>query len=205
MTALRMPRELDEPDEAEGGATSRHRPGGGLLQSTLIIVGSFVALALALGLASRLALPTLLGATGPAGISRPAGSGDALAARPVPDRLVYRADAHGHFLIDASVNGAPIRFLLDTGASMVALSPEDARAAGIAPGDLRFSEAMNTANGVARAATVRLRSLRLGQFEVTEVPAVVMEQSMPVSLLGMSFLNRLGGYSIRDGVLTIDW
>ncbi|HWI29576.1 MAG TPA: TIGR02281 family clan AA aspartic protease [Stellaceae bacterium] len=204
MTALRS-RDLDEPDQAEDGATSRHRPGGGMLQSTLIIVGSFVALALALGLASRLALPTLLGAAGLAGISRPASSGGALAARPVPNRLVYRADAHGHFLIDASINGAPIRFLLDTGASMVALSPEDARAVGIAPGDLRFSETMNTANGVARAAPVRLRSLRLGQFEVTEVPAVVMEQSMPVSLLGMSFLDRLSGYSIRDRVLTIDW
>jgi predicted aspartyl protease len=45
----------------------------------------------------------------------------------------------------------------------------------------------------------------LEQLEVREVPAMVMQQAMPVSLLGMSFLNRLNGYSIKDGVLTIEW
>ena len=122
-----------------------------------------------------------------------------------PNRLLYRADGAGHFLIDASVNGAPVRFLLDTGASLVALTPEDARAAGLDPVALSYSAVMSTANGAARAAPTRLRSLRLGQLEIEDVPAVVMERPMAVSLLGMSFLDRLQGYSIREGVLSLDW
>lgn len=121
------------------------------------------------------------------------------------NRLVYRADRAGHFVIDAEVDGAPIRFLLDTGATLVALTPEDARAAGVDPQALSYSLTMSTANGTARAAPVRLRSLRLGQLEVEDVRAVVMERPMTVSLLGMSFLDRLSGYSIRDGILTVEW
>jgi aspartyl protease family protein len=122
-----------------------------------------------------------------------------------PNELVYRADSRGHFYLDAEVNGAPVHFLVDTGATVVALSPQDARAIGLAPDELNFSAVMSTANGTARAAPLQLRSLRLGQFEVEDVSAVVMEQPMAVSLLGLSFLNRLEGYSIRDGRLTLDW
>jgi aspartyl protease family protein len=121
------------------------------------------------------------------------------------NELVYRADGRGHFFLDAEVNGTPVHFLVDTGATLVSLSPQDARAIGLAPDELNFSAVMSTANGTARAAPLRLRSLRLGQLEVEDVPAVVMEQPMGVSLLGLSFLNRLEGYSIRDGRLTLDW
>jgi aspartyl protease family protein len=124
---------------------------------------------------------------------------------PVANTLTYAADSSGHYFIDAAVNGVPIRFMVDTGATFVALSPEDAAAAGIASQNLSFSDAVNTANGVTHAARTSLRSVRLGQFEVDDVAAVVMDQPMPFSLLGMSFLSRVDGYSIRDGVLTIDW
>jgi aspartyl protease family protein len=119
--------------------------------------------------------------------------------------LTYRADASGHFYVTAQVNGAPIRFLVDTGATVVALTPDDARAAGIFMASLQYTENMSTANGQARAAQTSLRDIRLDQLFVGDVAAVVMEQPMPVSLLGMSFLRRLNGYSIKDGVLTIDW
>src|SRR5579883_3048913 len=131
-----------------------------------------------------------------------------LAAKPAKgpsNQLVYQADRSGHFFVDAEVNGAPVRFLVDTGATVVALSPEDARAAGIAHSSLRFTEAVSTANGVARVARTTLRDVRLNQLAIEEVAAVVMEESMSVSLLGMSFLSRLDGYSIRDGRLTIEW
>jgi aspartyl protease family protein len=125
----------------------------------------------------------------------------------VSNLLTYRADRSGQFVVDAVVNGAPMRLLVDTGASGVVLTPEDARAAGLTSGTLRFSEQLATAHGTAAAARTTLREIRLDQLAVDEVPAVVVreEGSLPISLLGMTFLKRLTGYSIRDGVLTIEW
>jgi aspartyl protease family protein len=127
--------------------------------------------------------------------------------KPVSNLLSYRADRAGQFIVEAMVNGAKLRFLVDTGAYMVVLTPEDARAAGLTPATLRYSERLNTAHGTARGARTTLREIRLNQLAIDEVPAVVVEEegSLPISLLGMSFLTRLNGYSIRDGVLTIEW
>ena len=122
-----------------------------------------------------------------------------------PNTLSYRADRSGHFFIDAYVNGASVRFMVDTGATLVALSPQDAEAAGLSGRSLRFTQRVSTAHGEARVAPTSLRELRLGQFSTEEVSAVVMEDAMPVSLLGMSYLSRLTGYSIHDGVLTLEW
>lgn len=117
----------------------------------------------------------------------------------------YRADSRGQYYVDAAVNGAPLHFLVDTGASYVALTPKDAAFAGLSESSLRFSMPLNTAHGVAHAAPVVLREIRLQQLELNDVAAVVMDQPMATSVLGMSFLSRLDGYSIRDGVLTIEW
>ena len=118
--------------------------------------------------------------------------------------LVYPANRAGHVIIDAVVNGAPVRMLVDTGASFVTLTPADARAAGIAPGELVFNRRASTANGFVRMAIVTLREIRLGQLSVGDVPAAIIE-NLNVSLLGMSFLNRLQGYEMRGGRLTITW
>jgi aspartyl protease family protein len=123
---------------------------------------------------------------------------------PAPNKIVYTANGHGHVIVDAAVNGAPVRMLVDTGASLVALTFEDARAAGIDPDHLAFSARVNTANGAARIAPVTLREIRLDQLSVYDVPAAVM-QNLNISLLGMSFLKRLQGYEMRDGKLTINW
>lgn len=117
----------------------------------------------------------------------------------------YRSDAAGHFLIDAAINGANVRFLLDTGASIVTLSPKDAEAAGIDPRRLSYSQQAHTANGIARFAPVRLRELRIGQASFRDVDAAVMEKPMNTSLLGMTLLRRLDAYEIRDGKLTLWW
>ena len=118
--------------------------------------------------------------------------------------LVYPANEQGHVILDAAVNGASVRLLVDTGASLVTLTPADARAAGIAPGELVFNRRVSTANGSARMAPVTLREIRIGQLSIYDVPAAVLE-NLNISLLGMSFLGRLQGYEMRDGKLTINW
>jgi aspartyl protease family protein len=94
--------------------------------------------------------------------------------------------------------------LVDTGASLVTLTPEDAQNAGVTRGELVYSARVNTANGVARMAPIKLREVRIDQLSVYDVPAAVIE-NLNISLLGMSFLNRLQGYEMRDGKLTINW
>jgi aspartyl protease family protein len=118
--------------------------------------------------------------------------------------IVYPADEQGHVILDAAVNGAPIRALVDTGASLMTLTPADARAAGVDPGGLAFSGHVQTANGAARMAPITLREVRIGQLSIYDVSAAVLE-NLNVSLLGMSFLGRLQGYEMRDGKLTITW
>jgi clan AA aspartic protease (TIGR02281 family) len=126
--------------------------------------------------------------------------------RPVPSThtLVYRPGPLGHVVLTASVNGAPVRFLVDTGASTVALSPADARAAGINPNALAFDKTTTTANGVVRVAPVLLHEIRIEQLAVENVPAVV-DASLSGSLLGMSFLSRLKSFEMREGALTFSW
>ena len=123
---------------------------------------------------------------------------------PPTGTLSYHADQRGHFWVDAAVNGAPVRFMVDTGASAVVLTMTDAAAAGYGHGNLTFNVAMSTANGRARAAAIKLREVRIGQLAVSDVQAMVAE-NLNTSLLGMTFLKRLDGFEIRDGVLTINW
>ena len=106
--------------------------------------------------------------------------------------------------MDGTANGAAVHFLVDTGAGSVALTLADAAAAGVGRGSLDFSARISTANGIARAAPVRLREVRVGQLSVNDVSAFVAE-NLHVSLLGMSFLKRVEGFEIRDGVLTLNW
>jgi len=141
--------------------------------------------------------------------SVPAGPPVAPAAPPmtqaaVPNSAVYQSNRQGHVFVDAMVNGTPVHFLVDTGATFVSLTMADAEAAGFTRTELAFTGTTSTANGVARVAPVRLREVRLGEFAAGNVPAVVGEH-LGMSLLGQSFLNRLSGYQMRDGVLTLTW
>ena len=84
-----------------------------------------------------------------------------------------RAHRDGHFYIDSRVNGQDVRFLVDTGASVVALSPDDAERIGFDRTRLNFSQRLHTAGGVGRAAPVVIRTLELGDIRLTNVRAVV--------------------------------
>jgi len=103
---------------------------------------------------------------------------------------VLTADTRGHFVTQGSINGSSMRFLVDTGATLVSLGAADARRAGIDAAKGQAGMTM-TANGPARVWRVKLDSVRLGGISLSGVDAAVHEQDMPVVLLGMSFLNRM--------------
>jgi clan AA aspartic protease (TIGR02281 family) len=118
---------------------------------------------------------------------------------------VVEAGPGGHYLVEAMVNGAPVDFLVDTGASDIVLTLEDAERLGLQPETLRFTQRFATANGEVRGAPVVLREIRIGQFSLFDVPASVNEAPLRMSLLGMSFLAQLNGYEVEDGRLILRW
>ena len=123
---------------------------------------------------------------------------------PPGTQLIVHADSLGHFMLNAAVNGVPTKFIVDTGATFVALSKHDAAAAGIDLGQLVFNGRMSTANGETKAAAVRLQEIRYGGLVMNNVPAVVVE-TLEHPLLGLSFLRRLKSYEMRGDLLTIIW
>jgi clan AA aspartic protease (TIGR02281 family) len=118
---------------------------------------------------------------------------------------VVEADRSGHFLIEAHINGTPITFLVDTGASDIVLTLDDARRLGMEPRTLSYTQRFATANGEVRGAPVILRELRIGQLRLFDVAASVNEAPLGVSLLGMDFLEQLGSYEVRRGRLVLRW
>jgi aspartyl protease family protein len=114
-----------------------------------------------------------------------------------------RREPDNHFHVDADVNGRPVSFLIDTGASGISLSWEAARAIGIDPETLDFNIPTQTAAGPSRAAAIRISTLAVGPIVRTDLPATVLPRGVPVSLLGLGFLDTLSGYEIRRDVLTL--
>ena len=113
-------------------------------------------------------------------------------AAPASDRqhVTLAADARGHFVSEGLINGNPVRFLVDTGATSIVLPGRDAQRLGL---DYRKGRRglTQTANGTVMAYGVTLDSVTLGNIELRSVEAVVIEQDLDVALLGMSFLNRV--------------
>jgi aspartyl protease family protein len=105
--------------------------------------------------------------------------------------VTLSADPRGHFITPGSINGGSVRFLIDTGATLIALPASEARRLGIDYLQGQRGQ-MQTANGVAVAYRVKLDTVKIGDIEVNNVDAVVSENdAMGVTLLGMSFLNRM--------------
>ena len=105
-------------------------------------------------------------------------------------KIVMTADNQGHFHATGSVNGTAVRFLVDTGATMVSLGAGDARRIGL---DFnRGQKGMTqTANGQALVSKVKLDTVRIGDVTLNNVDALIHQNEMPFALLGMSFLNRM--------------
>lgn len=109
----------------------------------------------------------------------------------------------GHYRVTLDINGEPVRFVVDTGASDMVLSQEDARAVGIDPDTLAYLGTAYTANGTVPMARVVLDSVALGPEVERDVGASVNGGEMFGSLLGMSYLSRFGRIAIENGVLTL--
>jgi len=120
-----------------------------------------------------------------------------------PGAVSFRADASGHFVVEASVDGVDIRFLVDTGASDVVLSPADAQRLGFDLKRLSYTKRFETANGIVVGAPVRLGRVVIGPIAVADVRATVNGAPMQNSLLGMSFLGRLSGYQVSRETLVL--
>ncbi len=115
-----------------------------------------------------------------------------------------KAGRNGHFNAEAEVNGRPIDVMVDTGATMIALTYEDAERAGLYLNSSDFTQTVTTANGVARVAPVVLDRVSIGDITVRNVPAAVAERGrLKTSLLGMTFLSRLSRFDMRSGILVL--
>jgi len=113
-----------------------------------------------------------------------------------------KAGQNGHFIVKAEINGRNVKVLVDTGASAVALSYEDAKDIGLHPGSLDYNVPVSTANGLVKAAGVNLDKVEIDGVRVSDVQGLVMPQgAMRGSLLGMSFLSKLRSFKVEDGVL----
>ena len=103
-------------------------------------------------------------------------------------RVVLKADARGHFVSSGQINGRVMQYMVDTGASTVAIGRPDAQRMGLKFEEQGQQVMMNTANGVAQGWRLRLDSVRVGDVELRGVDAIVTPQPMPYVLLGNSFL-----------------
>jgi aspartyl protease family protein len=149
-----------------------------------------------------------------AGIDKPGSALELSDYKPGPVEQRDQSDSHrtvsiaaadyGHFLTEAEIDGRSVNVMVDTGASLVALTYEDAADLGIFVRPSDFTHVVLTANGPARVAPVTISSISIGDITVHDVPAVVSERGKSGrTLLGMSFLGRLSSVEMRGGTLVL--
>lgn len=115
-----------------------------------------------------------------------------------------RAGHNGHFETEAEINGRAVQVMVDTGATGVALSYEDAETAGIYVKDSDFTHQSSTANGIAQIALVNIDRISIGDITVRNVQGMVLDRGkLKGTLLGMSFLSRLSRVDMRQGTLVL--
>ena len=117
--------------------------------------------------------------------------------------VVVPRSRDAHYYLTLSVNDTPVRFVVDTGATDIVLTREDATRVGLNAEDLNFAGRAFTANGEVRTAFVRLDAVTLGDVTDRNVSAVVSEGEMSQSLLGMGYLQRWGRIEISGGELRL--
>ncbi len=119
--------------------------------------------------------------------------------------MAISASEGGGFHANGTVNGTPVRFLVDTGASSIVLSPADAQRLGIDLDTLVFNRAYETANGIGYGASTTVDELTVGHIRLTNVPVSINQAPMRNSLLGMTFLNRMKSFNISGRKLVLQY
>ena len=123
----------------------------------------------------------------------------------IPGRKVrLPADARGHFTGEFKLNGRRVEALVDTGATLVAINFSMAKRIGIdlSPADFKYE--VDTANGKARAASAMIDNLQIGRIYIEGVQAIILDdKALHGTLIGMSFLKRLGRFEVADGALVL--
>lgn len=116
-----------------------------------------------------------------------------------------KAESDGHFYVDAIVNFRPVRLMVDTGATVVALRQSDAVSAGIRVHASDFQYPVQTANGITKAAETVLDRVIVTDIEVGAVRALILpDDQLTVSLLGGSFLSKLARFEVQNGTLIFE-
>jgi aspartyl protease family protein len=129
----------------------------------------------------------------------------AYAVADAPQSMTVTASSDGGFYILGQVNGAPVRFAIDTGANGILLSPDDAKRAGIDVAALKFASPAETANGVGYMAPATATTFDVGALKLTGVQVAVNQAPLSSSLLGMAFLRRMDAVEIHGDRLTLRW
>ncbi|PLW75839.1 retropepsin-like aspartic protease family protein [Cohaesibacter celericrescens] len=120
-------------------------------------------------------------------------------------RAILKSNKNGHYFTKAFLNGKPIRVVIDTGATYVALSYEDARRIGVMPQKSDFKYAMSTANGRVYYAGAKIRSVRIGQAEERDIEVrIAPKGALNITLMGMSFLRKLKTFKVENGKLLLE-
>jgi aspartyl protease family protein len=119
--------------------------------------------------------------------------------------VVITPNENGHFEVEGRVDGRHLEFMVDTGATIIALTAKDAATLGIHPAEREFTAMIRTANGAVRAAPVQLNMVEINDIMVRDVAAVVMpDDALSENLLGLTFLSRLRRYEFSSGKLVLE-
>ena len=119
--------------------------------------------------------------------------------------VVIPRDSRGHFQVNGRVDGKHMAFMVDTGASVIALTARDAARLGIRPMSREFTAQVKTANGTVRAARVHLNRVEIDEVTVRDVAALVVpDEALSENLLGLSFLSKLRRFEYANGKLVLE-
>lgn len=163
-----------------------------------------------LAVVAALIVPHFVGKPVPPG-TPPATQSALVAAAPQPVQsssgrtVTVRPDKRGHYNVEGRIDGRRMEFVVDTGATIIAIPEREAARLGIHPARRDYVAEVRTANGSVRGAPVRLAMVEVGGLIVRDVPAMVMpNQALSENLLGMSFLSRLRRFEFADGRLLLE-